>query len=175
MKPAGLQRYCRRLAIAATGLQALEDLHHKLRAKGKHLILSAPHAQPPAAMENAGFIGRIGRENACPHIAAARARTREILGLPPFVETWEAREALPAEKREREAARRDLPAVLERTNRALNRSKTPTPAANMKNDEVPNRVPLRYAGLRCDRVGGTSAVDAKKIETPKFGSYRFRQ
>jgi SulP family sulfate permease len=74
------------LAIDATGLQALEDLHAKLRAKGKHLILSAPHTQPLAAMENAGFIDRLGPGNVCPHITAALARARELLGLPPVAE-----------------------------------------------------------------------------------------
>jgi SulP family sulfate permease len=114
------------LAIDATGLQALEDLHAKLRAKGKHLILSAPHTQPLAAMENAGFIDRIGRENVCPHITAALARAREILGLPPVFEALETHEALHAEKRELEAARRDLSAALERTNRVLNPPSTTT-------------------------------------------------
>ena len=70
------------LAIDATGLQALEDLHAKLRAKGKHLILSGPHTQPMAVMENAGFVDRLGRENICPHITASLARARQILGLP---------------------------------------------------------------------------------------------
>jgi SulP family sulfate permease len=70
------------LAIDASGLRALEDLHTKLRAKGSHLILSGPHTQPLAVMENAGFIDRLGRENVCPHIAAALARAREILALP---------------------------------------------------------------------------------------------
>jgi len=78
------------LAIDATGLQALEDLHAKLRAKGKHLILSAPHTQPLAAMENAGFIDRLGPENVCPHITAALARARELLGLPPVAAPPEA-------------------------------------------------------------------------------------
>jgi len=71
------------LAMDATGLQALEDLHAKLRAKGKHLILSGPHTQPLAVMEHAGFIDRLGRENVCPHLAASLARARAILGLPP--------------------------------------------------------------------------------------------
>ena len=53
------------LAMDATGLQALEDLHAKLRAKGKHLILSAAHTQPLMVMENAGFLDRLGRENVC--------------------------------------------------------------------------------------------------------------
>jgi len=110
------------LAIDATGLQALEDLHVKLRAKGKHLILSAPHTQPLAAMINAGFIDRIGPENVCPHIAAALARAREILGLPPVVESLETHEALHVEKRKLGAARRELSDMLERTNRALSSS-----------------------------------------------------
>lgn len=124
------------LAIDATGLQALEDLHVKLRAKGKHLILSAPHTQPLAAMENAGLIDRMGRENVCPHITAALARAREILGLPPVVESLEPHEALHAEKRELETARRELSAALEKTNRALNRSTAPAPKSRRKDDEA---------------------------------------
>ncbi|MGC3957812.1 MAG: sodium-independent anion transporter [Verrucomicrobiota bacterium] len=71
------------LAMDATGLQALEDLHAKLRAKGKHLVLSGPHTQPLLAMDKVGFLDRIGRENICPNIDAALVRAREILGLPP--------------------------------------------------------------------------------------------
>src|SRR5436853_3998454 len=51
------------MAMDATGLNALEDLHERLHQKGKHLILSAPHTQPLFVMENAGFLDRIGREN----------------------------------------------------------------------------------------------------------------
>src|SRR6185369_14894177 len=88
------------LAIDATGLQALEDLHAKLRAKGKHLILSGPHTQPMAVMENAGFVDRLGRENICPHITASLARAREILGLPPVGEAQDSHESLRTEKLE---------------------------------------------------------------------------
>ena len=70
------------LFMDATGLHALEDLYERLRRKGKHVVLSAPHTQPLLVMENAGFLDRIGRENVCPHIEAALARAREILGLP---------------------------------------------------------------------------------------------
>jgi len=70
------------LAMDATGLRALEDLHDKLRAKGKHLILSAPHTQPFLMMEKAGFLDHLGRANVCPDIAASLARARDILGLP---------------------------------------------------------------------------------------------
>lgn len=107
------------LAIDATGLRALEDLHAKLRAKGKHLILSGPHTQPLAVMENAGFIDRIGRDNVCPHIAASLARAREILHLPPVAELPEPHETLQHEKRQIEAARQELTAALERTNQML--------------------------------------------------------
>ncbi len=112
------------LAIDATGLQALEDLHHKLRAKGKHLLLSAPHTQPYAAMENAGFLDRLGHENVCADITAALARAREILGLPPVEEPLEAHEAFHAQKRELESARQELSAALDRTHRVLNSPKS---------------------------------------------------
>ena len=71
------------LAMDATGLQALEDLLAKLRAKGKHLLLSGSAPQPLMVMENAGFLDRIGRENVCPNIDAALSRARVILGVPP--------------------------------------------------------------------------------------------
>ena len=107
------------LAMDATGLQALEDLHAKLRAKGKHLILSAPHTQPLFVMEHAGFLDRIGRENVCPHIDAALARARQLLGLPPGAEPPDASAALRAEKAQLDTARRELSDALERANRIL--------------------------------------------------------
>jgi SulP family sulfate permease len=67
------------LAMDATGLNALEDLYEKLQAKGKHLILSGPHTQPLFAMDRAGFLDRLGRENVCAHIDAALERAAEIL------------------------------------------------------------------------------------------------
>lgn len=116
------------LAMDATGLQALEDLHVKLRAKGKHLILSGPHTQPLFVMEKAGFLDRIGRGNVCPHIDAALARARVILGLPPVSAPPDAPEVLRAEKQQIESARRELTAALERTNRILGESKPASPA-----------------------------------------------
>src|SRR5207248_131134 len=71
------------LAMDATGLNALEDLFERLQSKGKHLILSAPHAQPLFVMDKAGFLDRLGRENVCAHVDASLARARELLGLPP--------------------------------------------------------------------------------------------
>ena len=121
------------LAIDATGLQALEDLHSKLKAKGKHLILSAPHTQPLAVMINSGFIDRLGMENVCPDIGAALARAREILGLPPVEEVTDTPEALHAEKKQIEAARRELADAVERASRMLNKpGESRQPPANRK-------------------------------------------
>ena len=71
------------LAMDATGLNALEDLYEKLHAKGKHLIFSGPHTQPLFAMDRAGFLDRLGRENVCAHVDAALTRAREILAKRP--------------------------------------------------------------------------------------------
>lgn len=71
------------LAMDATGLNALEDLHERLHRKGKHLVLSAPHTQPYMMMEKAGFLDEIGRENVCPNVDAALARARQILAARP--------------------------------------------------------------------------------------------
>ncbi len=70
------------LAMDATGLNALEDLHERLRRNDKHLILSGPHTQPLFMMDKAGFLDRLGRENVCADIDLALARSREILRLP---------------------------------------------------------------------------------------------
>ncbi|MBL9205280.1 MAG: STAS domain-containing protein [Opitutaceae bacterium] len=113
------------LAMDATGLQALEDLRIKLRAKGKHLILSAPHTQPLSVMINAGFIDRLGEENVCPHIAAALARARQILGLPPENDAPESRESLATERHAIDAARKELAGALERAQSILTRLDTP--------------------------------------------------
>jgi SulP family sulfate permease len=71
------------LALDATGLDALEDLHEKLTAKKKHLILCGPHLQPLFALEHAGFIDKLGRENLCGDMDAALARSRELLANKP--------------------------------------------------------------------------------------------
>lgn len=71
------------LAMDATGLNALEDLYERLRHRGKHLVLSGPHAQPLFMMDKAGFLDQLGKENVCANIELALARSREILGLAP--------------------------------------------------------------------------------------------
>lgn len=125
------------LAMDATGLQALEDLLVKLRSKGKHLILSAPHTQPLMVMERAGFLDRIGHENVCPHVDAALARAREILGLPPAPET----DPLHEERQKLEAARHELTSAVERVNRAL--GTPPNTGAARVPAEAAERKPLQ--------------------------------
>lgn len=115
------------LAMDATGLNALEDLHEKLQRKGSHLLLSGPHTQPYMMMEQAGFIDQLGRDNVCPHIEAALERAREILGLPPAPPS----DPLHAQKKELEAARLEIASALERANRLL---QTPADHGNGSRD-----------------------------------------
>jgi SulP family sulfate permease len=122
------------VAMDATGLNALEDLHERLQNKGKHLVLSAPHTHPLMVMEKAGFIDRLGRENVCPHIDAALDRARELLGLPPAPPT----DPLHAERQQLESARNELTTALERAHKALHSpvknggSKSPSSGNNDK-------------------------------------------
>lgn len=67
------------LAMDATGLNALEDLLQKLRRKGRHLILSGPHAQPLFTMERADFLDHVGRDNVCATFDEALARAKVLL------------------------------------------------------------------------------------------------
>lgn len=104
------------LAMDATGLNALEDLHDRLRSRGKHLVLSGPHTQPLFMMDKAGFLDRLGKENVCANIELSLARSREILGLPPAPPS----DPLHAEKQKIEAVRQELTSALERAGKVLN-------------------------------------------------------
>jgi sulfate permease, SulP family len=67
------------MAMDATGLNALEELHAKLNRRGKCLLLSGAHTQPLIMMQNDGFIERVGAENACENLDSALQRAREVL------------------------------------------------------------------------------------------------
>ena len=67
------------VAIDATGINALEDMHEKLKKKGKHLILCGPHTQPLFALDNAGFLDAVGRDNVCADLESALTRAKELL------------------------------------------------------------------------------------------------
>jgi sulfate permease, SulP family len=107
------------LAMDATGLNALEDLHERLQRRGKHVILSGPHTQPLFMMDKAGFLGRLGKENVCANIGLSLVRAREILGLPPEASL----DPLAEERRRIETARQELTGALERATKVLT---TPT-------------------------------------------------
>jgi len=118
------------MAMDATGLNALEDLYERLRRKGKHMVLSGPHAQPLFVMDKAGFLDRIGRENVCAHIDAALDRAREILGLPPAPPSDPHHE----EKRKLETARQELASALDRVRDVLKPENKPLSSAATANN-----------------------------------------
>ena len=72
-------RMRRVLAMDATGLNALEDLHERLRKRGKHLLLCGPHTQPMFMLTKAGFLDRIGMENVCGTVDDALARVDQLI------------------------------------------------------------------------------------------------
>lgn len=113
------------VAMDATGLNALEDLHEKLRKRGKHLILSAPHTNPMMVMERAGFIERLGPENVCPNIDSALDQARHLLGLPPAKRF----DPIGEEKKKLEAVRLELSGALDRVNEVLKPSGQSGPAS----------------------------------------------
>ena len=67
------------MAMDATGLNALEELHLKMRRRGKWLLLAGAHTQPLIVMQRDGFVQRIGEENACENLDTALVRAKEII------------------------------------------------------------------------------------------------
>jgi SulP family sulfate permease len=70
------------MAMDATGLHALEELHLKLKRRGKRVLLAGAHTQPLIVMQKDGFVERIGEENFCEDLDAALDRAREITARP---------------------------------------------------------------------------------------------
>jgi SulP family sulfate permease len=66
-------------ALDGTALNALDTLQEKLRRHGRYLVLSGPHTQPYALMEQMGFLERVGRDNVVTDLDAAVARARKLL------------------------------------------------------------------------------------------------
>lgn len=67
------------MAMDATGLNALEALCGRLRAKRRHVILSGPHTQPLLVMEKAGFLDTLGRDNLCATLDESLQRAATLL------------------------------------------------------------------------------------------------
>jgi SulP family sulfate permease len=75
------------VAIDASGLRSFEDLYESTSHGGTVLVLSGLRAQPREALEQAGLLDRIGRDNVLADIDAALARAREILVEQPVERT----------------------------------------------------------------------------------------
>lgn len=67
------------LAVDATALRAIEDLHARITRDGGVLLLSGIHAQPLAALERAGLYDLIGEENVVANIDLALERAQALL------------------------------------------------------------------------------------------------
>ncbi len=65
-------------AIDATGIETLAKIVEKCEKKHISVVFSHVNEQPMRAMEKAGFVERIGRENFCDHIDSALERAEEI-------------------------------------------------------------------------------------------------
>jgi sulfate permease, SulP family len=65
-------------AIDCTGLGAIEELHSRLVASGRHLLLCGAKEQPARLIHQCVFVRRIGEENICSHIQQALDRAAHI-------------------------------------------------------------------------------------------------
>jgi SulP family sulfate permease len=65
-------------AIDATGVEALKRIVQRCEKHGVQVIFSHVNEQPMHAMEKAGFIEKVGRENFCSHIDTALERATEL-------------------------------------------------------------------------------------------------
>ena len=67
------------ISMDASALHVLEDLHHKLGKRGKHLILCGPHTQPYFLMHQSGFLTRVGKDNVVANLQDALAHSHALL------------------------------------------------------------------------------------------------
>jgi SulP family sulfate permease len=67
------------ISMDASALHVLEDLHTKLRQRGKHLILSGPHTQPYFLMHQAGFFTQLGAANIAANLEDAVNRAKQLI------------------------------------------------------------------------------------------------
>ena len=65
-------------AIDATGVETLDKITRRCKKHNISVIFSHVNEQPMQAMEKAGFVERIGKENFCDHIDNALLRAEEL-------------------------------------------------------------------------------------------------
>ncbi|NLW47263.1 MAG: sulfate permease [Firmicutes bacterium] len=68
-------------AIDSTGLHILQEIIKRNRKNQMTFILSGVQEQPLKALEQSGFVAKIGAENICKNIEASLKRARKILDL----------------------------------------------------------------------------------------------
>jgi sulfate permease, SulP family len=66
-------------AIDSTGLGAIEDLHARVTASGRHLLLCGAKEHPARLLQQKVFTQQIGAENICDHIQQALDRAEQIM------------------------------------------------------------------------------------------------
>ena len=65
-------------AIDITAMNALTSLCEKCKKNGITVIISHANEQPLRAMQKAGFVKLVGKENFCENIDAAIARAEQL-------------------------------------------------------------------------------------------------
>lgn len=83
MPPIVILRLRNMTAIDATGMQAIEEFHSKVKDTGRTMIICGMRDQPRKFLEKSGFVKHIGDENVCANVSDALDRSREILGHKP--------------------------------------------------------------------------------------------
>ena len=68
------------LAIDATGLRALDDLSTTLAHQGTKFLISGIHKQPLFAIQQSGFLDRLGEDNICGTLSEALERAKTLIG-----------------------------------------------------------------------------------------------
>jgi len=67
------------LALDATGLRVLEELHKESVQEGTALVLAGAHAQPLTALARSGLLDRLGEQNMTGDLESALTRARQIV------------------------------------------------------------------------------------------------
>ena len=65
-------------SIDTTGVGAIEELHARLTASGRHLLLCGAKEHPARLLHQSVFVEQIGAENICSHIQQALDRAAQI-------------------------------------------------------------------------------------------------
>lgn len=74
------------IVMDATGMRALEEVMHRFRKLGIHLLLAGVHSQPLVVLQNAGLIEKIGLDNLPGSLIEAIERAEELIrtgAMPP--------------------------------------------------------------------------------------------